>query len=110
MGAVMFLLVPFCAGFAIALVTRGRNTGWAAMLLATLISLIFLVALRYEGLLCALLAAPFLLIGLGLGAGLGHLFRRYVVERLRHQITSVTIVFVLTPAIILVGHRAEMPA
>jgi len=28
MGEVMFLLVPFCAGFAIAMVTRGRNTAW----------------------------------------------------------------------------------
>jgi hypothetical protein len=110
MGEVMFLLVPFCAGFAIAMVTRGRNTGWAAMLLATLTSLIFLVKLGYEGLLCALLASPFLLIGLGVGAGFGCLFRRHVLERLRHQITGVTIVFALMPAVILVGHRAEMPA
>jgi hypothetical protein len=110
MGEVMFLLVPFCAGFAIAMVTRGRNTRWAAMFLATLISLMFLVKLRYEGLLCALLAAPFLLIGLSAGAGLGYLFRRHVVERLRHQNTSTTIVFALMPAIILAGHHAEMPA
>jgi len=110
MGEVSFLLVPFCAGFAIAMVTRGRNTGWAAMLLAALTSLIFLVKLGYEGLLCALLASPFLLIGLGVGAGFGYLFRRYVIERLRHQITSMVTIFMLMPAMVLLGHRAEMPA
>src|SRR5271170_8055874 len=36
MGEVMFMLVPFCAGFAIAMVTRGRNTAWACSLLAAL--------------------------------------------------------------------------
>jgi hypothetical protein len=110
MGPVMFLLVPFCAGFAIAMVTRQPNTDWAAMLLAALITLALLVAFKFEGLLCAVLAFPVLGVGLYAGAGLGHLFRRHVVERLRHQITSVTVVFALTPALILMGHHAELPA
>jgi hypothetical protein len=110
MGPVMFLLVPFCAGFAIAMITRQPNTDWAAVLLATIISLALLVASKFEGLLCAVLAFPVLAVGLIIGAGLGHLFRRHVVDRLRHQITGVTIIFVLAPAIILAGHRAEMPA
>jgi hypothetical protein len=107
MGAVMFLLVPFCAGFAIAMVTRQPNTGWAAMLLAALVSLVILVAGKFEGLLCAALAFPLLAVGLGVGAVLGYLFRRYVVERLRHQLTSTVAVFMLTPMIVLTGHRLE---
>jgi len=110
MGPVMFLLVPVCSGFAIAMVTRPPNTDWAAMLLAAFITLSFLVAFKFEGLLCAVLAFPVLAVGLIIGAGLGHLFRRHVVERLRHQITGVTVIFALTPAIILASHRAEMPA
>jgi len=110
MGGVMFLLVPFCAGFAIAMVTRGRNTAWAATLLSVLVSLVILVATQLEGLLCAILAFPLLLLGLGVGAILGHLFRRHVVERLRHETTGMTIVFAMTPALILMGHHAEMPA
>jgi hypothetical protein len=90
MGAVMFLLVPFCAGFAIAMVTRGRNTAWASALLAVLGSLAFLVAGKLEGLLCAILAFPLLVLGLGIGAVFGYLFRRHVVERHRQQITGVT--------------------
>ena len=107
MGAVMFLLVPVCAGFAIAMVTRQPDTGWAAMLLAAFITLSFLVAFKFEGLLCAVLAFPVLAVGLSIGAGMGHLFRRHVVERLRHQITGVTIIFALTPAIILASHRGN---
>ena len=112
MGAVMFPCWSHsCAGLAIAIVTQGRNTVWAAMLLATLISLVFLVALRYEGLLCALLAAPFLLSGLGVGAlSSATCFDGMLWNVLRHQITSVTVVFALTPALILMGHHAELPA
>jgi hypothetical protein len=110
MGGIMFVLVPFCAGFAIAMATRQPNTDWAAMLLAALTSLVILVAGKFEGLLCAILAFPVLAVSLYTGAGLGHLFRKHVVERLRHQNTSTTIVFALIPAIILAGHHAEMPA
>jgi hypothetical protein len=60
MGPVMFLLVPFCAGFAIAMVTRQPNTNWAAMLLPALITLALLVAFKVEGLLCAVLAFRYL--------------------------------------------------
>ena len=107
MGQVMFLLVPFCSGFVIAMVTRGRNTAWASSFLAVLCSLSFLVAGKLEGVLCAILAFPLLALGLGVGVVLGYLFRRYVVKRLRHQVTSTVTIFVLTPMIVLAGHRLE---
>ena len=110
MGEVMFLLVPFCSGFVIAMVTRGRKTAWASSLLAVLGSLSFLVAGKLEGVLCAILAFPLLALGLGVGVVLGFLFRRYVVERLRHQVTSTVTIFVLTPMIVLAGHRLERPS
>ena len=110
MGEVMFFLVPFCAGFAIAMVTRGRNTAWACSLLAALVSLLFLVAGKLEGLLCAILAFPLLALGLGIGVVLGYLFRRFVIERLRHQMTSMVAVFMLSPMIVLAGHQLERPS
>jgi hypothetical protein len=110
MGEVMFFLVPFCAGFAIAMVTRGRNTAWACSLLAALVSLLFLVAGKLEGVLCAILAFPLLALGLGVGVVLGYLFRRYVLEGLQHQMTSTVAVFMLSPMIVLAGHQLERPA
>jgi len=110
MGGAMFFLVPFCAGFAIALVTRHPDTGWAAMLLAALASLAILVAAGLEGILCAVLAFPLLAAGLVLGAFVGYLFRLGVLDRLRHQNTATIAFLALTPVLILVGHRMERPA
>jgi hypothetical protein len=96
--------VRHCNGY------RGRKTAWASALLAVLGSLLFLVAGKLEGVLCAILAFPLLALGLGLGVLLGHLFRRHVIERLRHQITSMVTIFVLTPMIVLAGHQLERPS
>jgi len=108
----MFCLVPFCAGFGIALVTRKLDTAWAivalAGLLASLLGLGTLVVGQYEGLLCAVLAFPLLAASLGIGTCAGYLFRRYVLERVRHQITSTVMLLSLTPALILAGHRTEL--
>ncbi len=107
MGSVMFILVPACAGFAIALVTRQPNTGWAAMLLAALASLTILVALGREGILCALLAVPWLGFGLAVGSVLGHLFRRHVLGRLRHPSVTTLCLLLFTPLLISAGHQVE---
>lgn len=110
MGSVMFLLVPFCAGFAIAQVTRGRAIVSAAALLTALFCLATLVAFRLEGLLCAIMALPLLLGGLAIGALLGVLFREHVLQRLLHRGAGTTVVFALMPLLIVAGNRAEEPA
>ena len=107
MGLIMFLLVPACAGFAIALVTEQPNTGFAAMLLAVLSSLALLVAFKREGALCTLLALPWLGIGLAAGALLGYLFRRYVLKNLRHQSATTACFLLFTPLVISLGHQVE---
>src|ERR1700677_951591 len=56
MGAVLFLVVPVAAGFSIVLVARTPNSAVAAALLSVLGSLVLLVALGREGVLCAVLA------------------------------------------------------
>ena len=110
MGGVMFLLLPFCAGFAIAQVTRRRATIAAAGWFAALVCLVSLVAFRAEGLLCAIMALPLLLAGLAVGGFLGYLFRKYVVERFLHRGAATTMVFALVPLLIVAGNRAEEPA
>ena len=107
MGSVMFLVTPILAGFAIALVTRKPNTMRAAMFLAVLASLLFLVAAGFEGTLCAVLAFPFLAAGLAIGALLGGVFRKSVVERFRNRGATIALFLGITPAIILAGHQAE---
>jgi hypothetical protein len=75
MGWLMFFFVPVAAGFTVAMVVDRPNTARASALLAVVAVLIFLIAFGIEGVLCALMAAPFLLIGIAVGALLGRAFR-----------------------------------
>lgn len=75
MGGVLFLMVPLVAGFSVALVARGFNSVVAAALLSVLCSLVLLIALGKEGVLCAVLAFPIILAGLAAGAAIGLLVR-----------------------------------
>jgi hypothetical protein len=109
MGGVMFLLVPFCSGFAIAQVTSRPDIKIAAGWVAVLASLSFLLTFRYEGLLCAVLALPWLAVGLSVGALLGHLFQKHIVRRFFHQGLSTMVVFGLFPLLILSGKGLEQP-
>jgi hypothetical protein len=107
MGVVMFGVVPFLAGFSIALVTHQPSTDRAAMLLAVIASLAILVATGQEGPLCAVLAFPLLIAGLVLGAGAGRFLRRRVIERLRHQAGTTALLLAITIVVAPAAHRAE---
>jgi len=108
MGSVMFLLVPVAAGFAIALVTPGPGVRIAAALLAVLASLALLIAMGREGALCALLALPFLALGLVIGIALGRLLRPKLLGP-RGDKTIAGLIIVLTAPFISVAHLVERP-
>jgi len=109
MGPVMFLLVPFAAGFAITLVSSNMQTVSAAALLAAVGSLAVLIASRMETPVCALLAFPFLFVGIIIGVALGFVF-----HELRAKFTGkegptfTSIVLLSLPLLIFTGHRIEV--
>ena len=107
MGEVLFLLVPVTAGFSIALVSRGKNSATAAVLLAVLSSLAILVGTGKEGTLCAVLALPIVIAGLFIGLGIGVLARRLFLDRSANKTTTMGIVLLIGPLLILSGDRAE---
>jgi len=110
MGAVLFLLVPVVAGFSIVLVARKPNSAIAAAaLLSVLCSLVFLIALGREGVLCAVMAFPVILAGLGIGAGIGVLVRRVFLDRSGNQTTTTSILLLVGPSLIIAGERIERP-
>lgn len=110
MGAAMFLLVPFVSGFAIGLVAPRRSSGMAAMVLAAIVSLVILVAGGREGVLCAILAFPLLLVGLFIGLIISEAFLRYVKARFRTPGAPTAMLVAMLPLIVIAGHRVEMPA
>jgi hypothetical protein len=109
MGAVLFLLVPVAAGFSIVLVARKPNSTIAAALLSVLCSLVLLIALGKEGVLCAVLAFPIMIAGMGIGAGIGVLVRKLFVNRSKNQTTMTGILLLVGPTLIFAGERLERP-
>jgi hypothetical protein len=109
MGPVMFLLVPFAAGFAITLVSRDLQTVSAAALLAAIGSLAVLIATHMETPVCALLAFPFLFSGIAIGVALGFVFHELRAKFTGKEGPTFTSIVVLSiPLLILTGHRIEV--
>jgi hypothetical protein len=106
MGNTLFLFLPLVVGITIALVTP-RPILAAAMLSTTvslLICLIFLIAMKAEGILCAIMAFPLIFLALLIGIALGWAIRQV---RSPGATTSVFILAV-APAVIVGGNRLEM--
>jgi hypothetical protein len=110
MGAVLFLLVPVAAGFSVVLVARTPDSAAvAAALLSVVCSLVVLVALGKEGVLCALLALPIIGAGLAIGVWVGILARKLFVDRSKNRPTTTGMLLLITPALIFAGERIERP-
>lgn len=105
----MFILTPFAAGFAIALVTRDQSS---KIIAATVLSLIatmgILVSLGLETILCAITAFPLLLCAVLTGVLLGWLFRKLAPRSTSNDVKFTSIVILSLPLLIFVGHRMEM--
>lgn len=110
MGEVLFLLVPVAAGFSVVLVARTSGSATAAATLFSVVcSLVLLVALGREGVLCAFLAFPIIAAGLGIGAGIGILARKLFLDRSKNQTTMTGILLLVGPTLIFAGERVERP-
>jgi hypothetical protein len=109
MGSGLFLLVPFAAGFSIAMVAPKPDTTAAAAALSVLSSLLLLIALGAEGVLCAVLAFPIIAFGLFIGIEVGVLFRKLVIARFNNQNTTTGMLLLLCPILIVAGEKIETP-
>ncbi len=109
MGEVLFLLVPVTAGFSIEIVTRGFNSAAAAAVLSVLCSLVILIAMGREGVLCAVLAFPIILGGLVVGMTLGALVLRLWLKNGTTKGTTVGALILVGPMLIVAGERFETP-
>jgi len=104
LGWVLFLLVPVAAGIAIVFTMRGEGAVTAVALIATLFALFFLIAAGKEGILCALMAFPFVFVSLMMGVGVGFLLRELIGSA--KAPTSTTLL--LLPLLIVGGHQVEL--
>jgi Polyketide cyclase / dehydrase and lipid transport len=104
LGWVLFLLVPIAAGIAIVFTTSGKGSLIAAALLSTLVTLFVLIAAGKEGLLCALMAFPFIFVSLLAGIAVGVVLRSFIVSLKAPSSPAL----LLLPLLIIGGHQLEL--
>lgn len=107
MGWVLFLLLPFVTGFATAIVARRRNVVIASLIIGLLFCSTFLFAMGAEGLVCVIMSAPLIAVGLAVGALLGWLFRKSVIDKSNKSGTLTLIVFLVLPFFLMGANSAE---
>ena len=108
MGEALFLLLPLFVGATIAMVTP-RPFAAVGLLSATvslLLCLTTLIAMRAEGLLCAIIAFPLVFGSLAIGIGVGLLLSALI--RPVRNLTTNCIIFLAAPVLVFGGHRLEM--
>jgi hypothetical protein len=110
MGTVIFLCLPFAAGFVTALVARHKGILFASLILGVLICFAALLASGKEGFVCVLMAVPLIAVGLAVGAVAGFLFRKYVIDRVSHPTLLSLLVFLMAPLFLMGANTAEEPS
>jgi len=108
MGVALFFAAPVAAGFSVAMIARKGSRASVAVLLSVVFTMSLLIGLGKEGLLCAALAFPIMIAGLGLGVGIGLLARR-LVNRARHQNIATGIFLVAGPLLVFAGEGIDRP-
>jgi hypothetical protein len=109
MGTTLFVLSPIAAGFSIALVARSPHSTTAAALLSVVFSLVLLIVLGKEGGLCAVLALPIIVLAVFIGLGIGALANLLIVDRAKNQTTTMGMLLLLAPVLIVAGEKIETP-
>lgn len=110
MGSVLFLLLPAAAGFAVGVITERTKIVSASLVIAAALCFSVLLMTGAEGWVCVLMAAPLIAAGLALGALLGFLFRKYVLDKSKARRSIKLIVLVLMPLFLAGANWVEQPA
>jgi hypothetical protein len=110
MGGVLFLLLPFASGFATALVARSRNLIIASLLVGAAICSAILILMGMEGWVCMLMSAPLVAVGLTIGAVIGALVRREVIDKSGRPNVMSALLLLMLPLFLTGANKIEEPA
>lgn len=109
MGSVLFVLLPFATGFATALVARRRDLVLASLIIGFILCSTILLLTKLEGWVCVLMSAPLIAVGLTVGALIGTLFRKYVIDKSRRPRVMNLLVLLILPLFLMGANRLEEP-
>jgi hypothetical protein len=110
MGGVLFLLLPFASGFATALIARSRNLIVASLIIGMVMCSAFLFVMGLEGWVCMLMSSPLIAVGLTVGALLGALVRRQVIDKSRRPNVVSALLLLMLPVFLTGANKVEEPA
>ncbi len=109
MGGVLFLLLPFATGFATALVARRWNIVLASLIVGLIFCSAILLITKMEGWVCVLMSAPLIAVGLTIGALLGVLVRRHVIDKSRRPGVIKLLLLFVVPFFLVGANNIEKP-
>jgi hypothetical protein len=108
-GWVMFVLVPFVSGFAIAAVVRGASRIVACIITSGLITFSVLLFTGWEGIICCAMSFPLVALGVAIGACIGYRVRGRFIDKLPAPGQTTVVLLLLCPLFIAAADRVERP-
>lgn len=108
-GVVIFCLLPFVTGFAVAANVRPPAILAASLVTVGILSAAILIATGLEGYICVAMAAPIMACGMAIGAVVGYLLIGRTRERERLGRGPKTLLLLLTPVLMAGAERVERP-
>ena len=106
---VMFVLVPFVSGFAIAAVTRDGVLVAACCMTTCVFTFVFLILFGLEGYICCLMAMPLFLTGMAIGAVIGYYARGRFLDRSQNTQRNKTLLMLVGPLLLISADQIEKP-
>ncbi len=108
-GWVMFLVVPFVAGFAIALIVRRPAAISLASFIVGIATAMIFIGLQWEGYICVAMAMPFLVVAMCIGNVVGFFIRDQIGEKDITVDKHSALLILACPLMIAAADRVEKP-
>lgn len=108
-GPVMFLLVPFVSGFAVAAVVRRPKRIVACCITGGVITFSAMLFFGWEGIICCAMSSPLVAAGVAIGAFIGYRVRGRFIDKLDHPGMTTLLLLLFCPLFIAAADRVERP-
>ena len=108
-GVVMFLVVPFVSGFAVAAIVRQPNRIVACCLVGGITTFSVMLFMGWEGIICCVMSLPLVTFGVAIGAVIGYAVRGRFIDQLAAPGKATVILLLICPLYIAAADRIERP-